>query len=386
MSHRTLIGTGVLCLFVLAVHAQAPAPQYPLIDELKALLEQELRDSASGKDEDTGKKRHVDRQGRAAELIQLIQDRILERIQSEIIREFGSIPSLAPEPVELEAVDRDGNNVLVPFSALARPLRALNIPEYNERAFSVLQTDGLTLALYDALPVAVDPEEEKNFWRIYTGADAEALAAEAKLVVSLKGGEWRAPQAGETVANAIAVRGLDLIKGLQTNSNKTYDDTMYVFVRAADAPTEVYEYRMTTESSSNKQGVGRLSAMQVIYVRGLHRGKDPAYRLKGNAAEGTREGLEGTHQILGANVHSAYSKREIDSSTPLQPNVSLGCQVVAASKRDFEKHVIGVLDDKGVKEFPYTIIEGDELEVLDRALTSRGRHSILVEGIPREPG
>ena len=118
----------------------------------------------------------------------------------------------------------------------------------------------------------------------------------------------------------------------------------------------------------------------------MHRGKDPGYRLKGDAADGTRTGLEGTQRILGANIHSAYAKRAIDSDTPLNPDVSLGCQVVATSKKDFEKFLVAFLDERHINEFPYAIIEGDELATLDRALAERGKHSLLVEGIPREHG
>lgn len=185
------------------------------------------------------------------------------------------------------------------------------------------------------------------------------------------------------VPGAGMVRGLDLDRGLPPNDNRTYDDTMYVVIDAGGEETEVYEYRMTTESSSTERGVGRLDAMQVVYVRRLHRGKDPGYRLKGDSAEGTREGIEGTQRIVGANIHSAYAKREIKSDTPLSPNVSLGCQVIAASKQGFEKTMVEVLDGKGVTEFPYTIVDGKELEVLNEALRARQKHSLLVLSIPR---
>lgn len=316
----------------------------------------------------------------------LIRQRVQDRIRVAIEGEFGPMPPLQTEQVELEALDDDGRTVTVPVEVAARPLRPLNVPSYASRAYSVLQSGNLALTLYDTLPQSVRPEADQGYRRIYTGEEAQALAAEARLVVSLKGGEWREPQGARPVANAVAVRGLDLARGLGPNGNTTYDDTMYLIVDAAGAQTEVYECRMTTESSNTDPGVGRLNSMQVIYVRGLHRGTDPAYRLKGNAAEGTRSGQQGAHQITGANLHSAYTTRTIDSTTPLSPNVSLGCQVVAASKRDFEKNVVALLDAKGIREFPYTIVEGDELAMLNRTLNERGKHSLLVEGIPRPMG
>jgi hypothetical protein len=176
---------------------------------------------------------------------------------------------------------------------------------------------------------------------------------------------------------------LDLKRGLVANSNERYDDTLYVVLEAFEAAPEVYEYRMTTESSSDEKGVGRLKSLQVTYVRGLHRRKDPAYRLKGNVAEGTREGLEGTYDIVGANIHSAYSKRPIDGDTPLKPNVSLGCQVVAASKSAFEKSLVFPLDKKGVKQFPYTIVDGAELALFNQTLLEHQQHSVLVHRLPR---
>jgi hypothetical protein len=206
---------------------------------------------------------------------------------------------------------------------------------------------------------------------------------EARLLVTLKGGEWSAPQAEQRGANAVAVRGLDMDRGLIANSNKTYDDTMYVILEGGETGTEVYEYRLTTESSDERRGVGRLDAKQVQYVRGLHKGKDPGYRLKTNAAEGSRQGLEGTFQIVGANIHSAYARQPIDSATPLKPNVSLGCQVVASGKRAFEQTLVFVLDKKGIQTFPYTIVNGEELAALDAALQQSRRRSVLVHLVSR---
>jgi len=234
------------------------------------------------------------------------------------------------------------------------------------------------------VPSTIAPAESEDFRRIYTGDAASAIGMEAKLLVTLKGGEWLEPEREGRVANAVAVRGLDLTRGLVSNSNKTYDDTMYVVLEEPGGEAEVYEYRMTTESSSSEPGVGRLSSKQVTYVRGLHRGKDPAYRLKGNYAEGTRRGQKGTHRIVGANMHSAYSRRPINSETPLSPKVSLGCQVVAAGKRAFERSLVSFLDSKGIKQFPYTIVDGEELALLDRALIEKRRESVLVRRVPRE--
>ncbi|GMU94407.1 MAG: hypothetical protein AMXMBFR4_34650 [Candidatus Hydrogenedentota bacterium] len=363
--------------------AQPLSPVDRLRDELREILEEQLRQRQSPGS--AGKSDHSlrDLEQRAKGLAGLIRQRIEARIQAAIEQEFGPMAAQLSEPVVLEALDKRGQPIELQLDVLARPLRPLNVPSYTASANSVLETEGLALALYDILPESVDPDDAKGFQRIYTGDSAQALATEVKLIVSLKGGEWREAEGTQSVANAIAVRGLDLDRGLQPNGNKSYDDTMYIVVESQDAGSEVYEYRMTTESSSTSRGVGRLSSMQVVYVRGLHRGKDPAYRLKGDAADGTRQGVEGTQRILGANIHSAYAKRAIDSSTPLNPNVSLGCQVVAASKRDFEKMLVSLLDSKGIKEFPYTIVDGEELAVLNRALEERGKHALLVAGIPR---
>jgi hypothetical protein len=218
---------------------------------------------------------------------------------------------------------------------------------------------------------------------MYTGQSAVAIATEARLLVALKGGIWRESSAGEAVANAVAVRGLDLELGLKGNSNRTYDDTLFVVVEAPGAAVEAYEYRLTTESSSTRRGVGRLDSKQVKYLRGLHKGKDPAYRLLGDKATGTRVGREGTYEILGANIHSAYTSQEISSETPLATNVSLGCQVVAASKRAFEKSLVSLLDSKRIKEFPYMIVDDEELALVDRSLRANGKASVLVAAVPR---
>lgn len=312
---------------------------------------------------------------------------IREQIQADfrrfVERELGPMQGLQMERVLLEAVDERGVKTNVPVMVETRPLRSLTAPTYAKKAYSMLGTEGLAWTLYEGIPSPVSPAESKGFRRVYTGEAASAVAMEAKLLVTLKGGEWLEPNGRARVANAVAVRGLDLDRGLKTNGNKTYDDTMYVIVEARDGDTEVYEYRMTTESSSEEHGVGRLDSRQVTYVRGLHRGKDPAYRLKGNIAEGTRRGLEGKHTIVGANVHSAYTRRIITSETPLSANVSLGCQVVAASKSAFEQSLVFFLDKKGIKEFPYTIVDGKELALLDRALRDSQKASVLAHGVPR---
>ncbi len=385
----------IVCLLSVPVIAQDVAPNAPpsenafdlqvnpsieaLRNELGEMLQERL---GAGPKRQGLWRRGLD--GRAQELASVLRKRILERFQENIERDLGAVSPLLTEPVMLEALDARGKVVEVPLRVWARPLRTLTVPEHRARAFNLLDEDELALTLYDALPESVSPVAEEGFRRIYWGDAAQALAAEARLVVSLKGGEWRKPAGSSPVANAIAVRGLDLDKGLHPNGNQTYDDTMYVIVDAGGQNTEVYEYRMTTESSSKERGVGRLDSMQVIYVRGLHRGKDPGYRLKGDSAEGTREGIEGTQRIMGANIHSAYAKREIKSDTPLSPNVSLGCQVIAASKQAFEKDMVDVLDGKGVTEFPYTIVDGEELEVLNDALRARDKHSLIVLGIPRK--
>lgn len=362
---------------------QSPAPSLDsLRDELKRLLDEQTRVRGN---QGEGNRGPLFRQleARAQTLMRQLRTRSFSQLQERVVAEFGAVAPLSSESVELEALDSKGKKVGVTMNVLARPLRPLNVAEFSERTFNLLEADGLALSLYDTLPMAVSPTEVDVFRRAYVGDAAQALATEAKLVVTLKGGEWREPQ-DAPVANAIAVRGLDLDTGLHANGKKTYDDTMYIVTEAPGKPVEVYEYRMTTESSSTERGVGRLDSMQVVYVRGLHRGKDPGYRLKGDAAEGTREGIEGTQRILGANIHSAYAKRAIDSETPLSPNVSLGCQVVAASKKAFEQSLVSLLDDKGISEFPYTIVDGDELNLLNQALEARNKHSLLVLGIPRK--
>jgi len=314
-----------------------------------------------------------------AELRQRLRDDMNVAVQEM----FGLPEPLREERVRLEAVDAEGNVIEAPVVVQTRKLRSLTAPDVSRKTFRLLSEDGLALELYEGIPEPIEPEQSMRFLRAYTGDDAEAIAMEARLIVTLKGGEWAEPEGDKPAGNAIAVRGLDLSKGLVNNSNKTYDDTMYVVVERSIGPTEVFEYRATTESSSEKRGVGRLKAKQVIYYRGLHRGKDPAYRLVGNVAEGTRSGLEGEYEITGANIHSAYTSRAIDSSTPLSPNVSLGCQVVAASKGDFEQSMVFMLDKKGVKRFPYTIVDDGEVAELDRILQRQGKESVLVRALPR---
>lgn len=262
-------------------------------------------------------------------------------------------------------------------------MRSLTDPRVKPKAQRLLSEDDLALELYAHVPEPIRSKDQALNMRVYTGEDAAAIAMEARLIVSLKGGEWAEAETGQPVANTIAVRGLDLTRGLIENSNKTYDDTVYVVIELRDATPEVYEFRMTTESSNPRKGVGRLDSRQVYYRRGLHKGKDPAFRLVGNAAPGTRSGMQGQFEITGANIHSAYTRRPIDSATPLSPNVSLGCQVIAASKAEFERRFIALFDRNEIREFPYTIVEDTELAELDRILREESASSVLVEAVPR---
>lgn len=351
-----------------------------LRQELRQVLQQQLQTPPPGAAALQGKDALRER---ARALGRQLRDRLYARFLEVTEREMGPMQGLQLVTVPLEALDERGRVVEVPVNVQTRPLRRLTDAVVAPKMSFVMGTDDLALSIYDALPSIVEPAEREPFRRTYTGEAAEAIATEAKVIVALKGGEWREPQGDQPIANAVAIRGLDIDKGLLSNGNKTYDDTLYVVVDAEGA-TEVYEYRMTTESSNEKRGIGRLDSKQVIYVRGLHRGKDPAYRLKEESAEGTRQGLKGTYKITGANVHSAYSRRLIDSTTPLSPNVSLGCQVIAAGKSAFEKEMVFFLDKKGVKEFPYTIVDGEELSALDRALLQQQHQSILAHAIRRE--
>jgi len=352
--------------------------------ELRRVVAERLERRRKGLPPRTGDSTTLaDLKRRGRELFGEVRAQIQADFRRTVEREFGPMQALREEQVMLEAVDEHGVKTEVPVLVETRPLRSLTVPQNRAKAYRMLGTDDLAWTLYEGIPRPVSPAESKGFRRIYTGEAASAVAMEAKLLVTLKGGEWVEPNGRGRVANAVAVRGLDLDRGLQTNGNKTYDDTMYVVAEDRDGGTEVYEYRMTTESSSEERGVGRLDSRQVTYVRGLHRGKDPAYRLKGNVAEGTRRGLEGKHSITGANVHSAYTRRTITSETPLSPRVSLGCQVVAASKSAFEQSLVFFLDKKGIKQFPYTIVDGKELAVLDKALRDSQKASVLAHGVPR---
>jgi hypothetical protein len=311
-----------------------------------------------------------------------LRERFDRKLTQLVEREMG--PPMAPEAttIEVEATDDSGEAIAIPFTVEGRPLRRISEPALAEKALGILDTPQLVPVLYGGLPETVVASKAVYFTRTYVGEAARAIRTEAKVVVGLKGGVWSEGEG--IVANAVAVRGLDLTDGLRKNSNKTYDDTVFIVVDRAGDNTEVFEYRMTTESSREKTGTGRLSSRQVHYVRGKHRGKDPAYRLQGNAAEGTRHGMTGSHQIIGANIHSAYSSRTFDSTTPLRENVSLGCQAIATSKSQFEKQFVFRLDKIGVKEFPYTIVDGDELVVLDKALRKQQKQSVLVHRIARQ--
>ncbi|MCC6698905.1 MAG: hypothetical protein IT365_24995 [Candidatus Hydrogenedentes bacterium] len=367
-----------------------PPPPPPIanmsIDELRQevleYLEGRMAAPGEEKSADTAQKKDAWRQ-RAHELVALFRKRIHEDLMARIEQDFGVNAPLQSETVSLEALDERGRVVEVPVSVETRELRSLTLPANRAKMHALMGEEDLTLALYSGAPATIAPQESKGFMRAYTGEEAEALAMEAKLVITLKGGEWVESGGAGTVANAIAIRGLDMDQGLHDNTNKRYDDTMFVIVEDSGGTYSAYEYRMTTESSSERRGVGRLDSKQVIYVRGLHRGVDPAYKLKGGAAEGTRVQMEGDFKIVGANVHSAYSKRPITSDTPLKENVSLGCQVVAASKPDFEKSMVYTLDKLGVKEFPYTIVDEEELAFLDQSLQEKGKRSLLVHAVSR---
>ncbi len=355
--------------------------------ELRLLLAQELLTKSDNEEKPAKGKSAESRDDRLKRRIREITDEIQRRLliglQRYVDQKLGPQRPIELDTVPLEAVDKKGKVTEVPISVRMRPLRLLTEPEIAESTSEVLSAENFTLALYENFPPIVIPEDDEGFWRVYQDENARAIKTEVQLLVALKGGDWMETDGTRTVANAVAVRGLDLKLGLKPNGNQTYDDTLYVVIDGPDSITEVLEYRMTTESSSVRRGVGRLDSKQVTYVRGLHRGKDPGYKLKEESAPGTRVGLEGTFTIAGANIHSAYAKREIDSTTPLSPNVSLGCQVVAAGKKPFEQALVSVLDKKGVKEFLYTIVDGTELSILDTALAEKSKRSILVHGIPR---
>lgn len=362
---------------------------------LEQLAEEQAKSAGKGSNRSAAGKRAVAKpkptesteerlKRRAREIGEQIRDRVYAELQRQIDQRLGPQRPQVTESVLLDGLDARGKPVQIPIMVQMRPLRLLSEPTNAEQTASILSTEDFALALYEDVPSPVVPLDDEGFWRIYTEENARAIKTEVKLLVSLKGGDWIDGEGTRPVANVVAVRGLDLDLGLKPNGSKTYDDTMYVIVDEPNKDTEVFEYRMTTESSSASKGVGRLASKQVIYVRGLHRGKDPAYRLKDDSAPGTRVGLEGEVAILGANIHSAYAKRQIDSATPLAPNVSLGCQVVATSKKEFEQSLIKLLDKKGIKEFPYTIVDGDELQVLESALRQKSKRSVLVDGIPRE--
>ncbi len=321
---------------------------------------------------------------RGLELVNQLRQRIHADLMARIEQDFGVMASLQTESIPLEAVDEEGNMVEVAVPVETRELRQLVLPSNRAKMHALVCEEDLTLALYTDVPSPIVPVESQGFVRSYEGKEASAIAMEAKLIVTLKGGAWVEANGSGCAANAIAVRGLDWTEGLQNNTNQRYDDTMFVIIEDANGGFEVYEYRMTTESSSTKQGVGRLDSKQVTYVRGLHRGKDPGYRLKTGSAEGTRAEMKGNYQITGANIHSAYAKQAITSETPLKENVSLGCQVVAAGKAAFEKSFVFLLDKKGVKQFPYTIVNDDEIAFLDESLQEKGKQSLLVHAISRK--
>lgn len=321
---------------------------------------------------------------RIATLRQELRARIHQALSENIAQQMGMPPKPRDETVKLEAIDEAGNPTEVQFTTTVRPLRSLTEAAVARSTSSLLETDGIALRLYNDIPDPLKPTDALLFRRHYVREAAEAIAMEARLIIELKGGLWNTEFVDGVAANALAIRGLDLDRGLSENSNRTYDDTLYMILEYQDNPTEVYEYRMTTESSSTEKGVGRLQSRQVIYIRGLHRGKDPAFRLEGNAAKGTRLGSEGVYDITGANIHSAYTSRIINSDTPLSPNVSLGCQVIAASKTDFEENMITLLDSKRVARFPYTIVGNDEIQYLDQLLREKGKTSVLVRALPRK--
>ncbi|MFO7973909.1 MAG: hypothetical protein R6V12_04665 [Candidatus Hydrogenedentota bacterium] len=376
--------------------APKPAPEPPPeeerapndVGEIGALLEEmrEIR-QAQQSPEETGGAASRTLQERLNEgarvLAKALSNRMGIDFQERVYQMFGAPAPLKDETVMLEAVDKKGNVTEVPVVVPTRELRSLTDRNVAQKAFRLVSEDEVATEFYKKVPEPVKAGAETTFQRVYGEVDATAISMEMRLIVALKGGEWDEPEGNKPAANAIAVRGLDFKKGLLENSNKTYDDTMYVAVEKSSEPPEVFEYRMTTESSSEDRGVGRLKSKQVIYVRGKHRGTDPAYRLLGNAAPGTRVGLEGEHQITGANIHSAYTKRLIDSETPLQPNVSLGCQVVATSKSEFEKAMVKPLDRREVKRFLYTIVDDAELREFNRILSSQGAESVLVYTVAR---
>lgn len=366
-----------------------------LRQEIRAYVEAQLherdgqnRAAGTGKSGNQNRREPLSREAlaqRARELIKVFREKVHEDLMARIEQDFGVPAAPQVESVGLEAVDDSGNTLTVDVPVETRELRKLTLPANRAKMHALVGEEDLTLALYTDVPSPIAPSETDVFARHYTGDGAAAIAMEARLIVGLKGGAWVTADGGKRVANAVAIRGLDMTEGLlPENTNQRYDDTMFVVLEEPDGEYEVFEYRMTTESSSDEKGVGRLDSKQVTYVRGLHRGKDPGYRLKGGSADGTRVDMDGTYKIAGANIHSAYAKRAITSETPLKDNVSLGCQVVAAGKTPFEKSLVFTLDEKGVKEFPYTIVDQEEIAFLDQSLQEKGQRSVLVHAIARD--
>ncbi len=356
------------------------------LDERIQEYESRSSEERSGNTHRSGSRTRIPREQlaeRGRELVKQFRQRVQSDLMTRIEKDFGVSAALKTESVPLEAIDEDGNVVEVAVPVETRELRKLTLPANRAKMHALVGEEDLTLALYTDVPTSIVPQESTEFLRHYQGEEASAIAMEARLVVTLKGGEWVDSMDSGRAANALAVRGLDFADGLHENTNQRYDDTLFVVLGNKDGEFEVYEYRMTTESSSDERGVGRLDSKQVTYVRGLHRGEDPGYRLKGGSADGTRVEMEGEYQITGANIHSAYAKRTITSDTPLKPNVSLGCQVIAAGKTPFEKSMVFQLDNKGVRQFPYTIVDEDEIAFLDESLREKGKQSLLVHAISR---
>jgi len=190
-----------------------------LREELQDILADQIRQRRSGElpGTESGERGPLAQavRNRAEEVMAELRQRLRDDMNVAVQEMFGLPEPLREERVRLEAVDAEGNVREAPVVVQTRKLRSLTAPDVSRKTFRLLSEDGLALELYEGIPEPIEPEQSMRFLRAYTGDDAEAIAMEARLIVTLKGGEWAEPEGDKPAGNAIAVRGLDLSGVLQ---------------------------------------------------------------------------------------------------------------------------------------------------------------------------
>ena len=273
--------------------------------------------------------------------------------------------------------DQNGKPVTVAYNTEGRELRNLEDQQYQQKTESLLKSDEGQELLGGNKDVTADIRKTRTattpsskWCREYNGETAEQIRRECMALVKIKGGVWNEAKDGQPAVNAVAIRGRDFTQGLKSqNSSKTFDDSVFVVKEEkvnGKTQTTVREFRATTESSSDQDGVAKILAKQYIFNESTFKdGKEPCYRVKGNFADCVRQGQEekGVQQAGGILIHQGWvDGASVNSDTTLFSNVSLGCQALACKREQFVKDFMGFIQP--AKNLTYTVADCSEAKLI----------------------